>query len=50
MGIKSGFGKTGNMNGPKGAKANGGKTKAGFGKANNGPKSVPGYSGGSGKK
>lgn len=44
MSIKSGFGRTGNMNGGRQAKTNTGKTKAGFGKANTGSKSVSGYS------
>jgi len=48
MGIKSGFGKAGNMNSQKTSKNNSGKTKAGFGKANTGPNKVPGYSGGKG--
>jgi hypothetical protein len=46
MGLKSGFGKAGNMNGPKNSKTSPGATKAGFGKAKSGPKSTPGYGGG----
>jgi len=44
MGIKSGFGKAGKMNGPKTSKPSPGATKAGFGKANSGPKAGKGYS------
>lgn len=43
MGIKSGFGKAGNMNSGKTSKPNKGGTKAGFGKAKSGPKAGKGY-------
>lgn len=52
MAIKSGFGKAGNMNGPRNSKTADGATKSGFGKAGTGSKSAAnkGYSGGRGNR